>query len=142
MLVTYAQAEVPLGLMAGKSEIRHWRYAELSFASIWLYVSIGYVRSGLQRQCTLLMPELREFEQLLNDCGDALWIDDVMVVSPGDVNDSGAWMMERLVALEEAVDKQTGEFVYIYVLDNGRRYTESELIQSDELQDQRVLYQR
>lgn len=142
MLVTYAQAEVPLGLMAGKSGIRHWRYAELSFASIWLYVSIGYVRSGLQRQCTLLMPELREFEQLLNDLDDALWIDDVMVVSPGHVNDSGAWMMERLGALEEAVDKKTGEFVYIYVLENGRRYPESELIQSHKLRDQRVLYQR
>lgn len=142
MLVTYAQAEVPLGLMANKPEIRHWRYAELSFSSIWLYVSIGYVRSGHQRQCTLLMPELREFEQLLNDCGDELWIDDVMVVSPGDVNGSGAWMMERLDSLEEAFDEQTGEFVYTYVLENGRRYTEAELVLSAKREVQRIIYQR
>jgi hypothetical protein len=140
--VTYAQAEVPLGLLAGNPEIRHWRYAELSFSSIWLYVSIGYVRSGLQSQCTLFMPELREFEQLLNDCGDALWIDDVMVVSPGDINHSGAWMMERLDTLEESVDEQTGELVYIYALENGKRYTETELIQRAKLDDQRVIYQR
>lgn len=142
MLVTYAQAEVPLGLMAGRPEIRHWRYAELSFNSIWLYVSIGYLRSGSQHQCTLLMPELREFEQLLNDCGDALWIDDVMVVSPGDVNGSGAWMKERLDSLEEAVEEKTGEFIYIYVVENGKRHTETKLIQSARLQVQRIIYQR
>lgn len=142
MLVTYSHAEVPLGLMAGKPEIRHWRYAELSFNSIWLYVSIGYVRLETHRQCTLLMPELREFEQLLNDCSDALWIDDVMVVSPGDVNDSGAWMMERLYALEEAVDVHTAEFVYIYVLENGKRYIETELSQNAKLEVQRTIYQR
>ncbi|MGY3305056.1 hypothetical protein ACVK1X_004371 [Pseudomonas sp. PvR086] len=142
MLVTYAQAEVPLGLMAGRPEIRHWRYAELSFNSIWLYVSIGYVRSGPQSQCTLLMPELREFEQLLNDRGDALWVDDVMVVSPGEVNGSGAWMMERLGTLEEAVNEQTGEFVYIYTLENGKRYSEADLIQSAKFEVQRVIYQR
>lgn len=142
MLVTYAQAEVPLGLMAGKPEIRHWRYAELSFNSVWLYVSIGYARSGAERQCTLLMPELREFEQLLNDCGDELWIEDVMVVSPGDINGSGTWMMERLGTLEEAADEQTGEYIYIYVLENGKRYTETELIESAKLQVQRVIYQR
>lgn len=142
MLVTYAQAEVPLGLMAGKPEIRHWRYAELSFSSIWLYVSIGYVRSGLQSQCTLFFPELREFEQLINDCGDALWIDDVMVVSPGDVNESGAWMMERLGTLEEAVNEHTGEFVYFYVLENGKRYTEAEMTQNAKLKVERVIYLR
>ncbi|NWD69377.1 hypothetical protein HX870_17390 [Pseudomonas gingeri] len=142
MLVTYAQAEVPLGIMAGKPEIRHWRYAELSFNSVWLYVLIGYARSGAQRQCTLLMPELREFERLLNDCGDELWIEDVMVVSPGDINGSGTWMMERLGTLEEVVDEQTGEYIYIYVLENGKRYTETELIQSAKLQVQRVIYQR
>ena len=141
MLVTYAQAEVPLGLMANKPEIRHWRYAELSFNSIWLYVSIGYTRSGHQRQCTLLMPELREFEQLLNDRGDALWIDDVMIVSPGDVNGSGAWMMERLAALVEASNQKNGEFVYIYVLENGKRYTEAEMIQRAKLRDERIIYQ-
>lgn len=142
MLVTYAQAEVPLGLMADKPEIRHWRYAELSFDCIWLYVSIGYSRSGHQRQCTLLMPELREFEQLLNDCGDALWIDDVMVVSPGGVNGSGSWMMERLATLEEAINKQNEEFVYIYVLENGKQYSESEMLQSAKLEIERIIYQR
>jgi hypothetical protein len=142
VLVTYAQAEVPLGLMAGKPDVRHWRYAELSFDSIWLYVSIGYARSGPKRQSTLLMPELREFEQLLDDCSDTLWIDDVMAVSPGDLNGSGTWMMERLDTLEEATDEQTGEVAYIYVLESGRRYTEAELIKSDRLQSQRVIYQR
>lgn len=141
MLVTYAQAEVPLGLMANKPDIRHWRYAELSFDSIWLYVSIGYTRSGHQRQCTLLMPELHEFEQLLNDRGDALWIDDVMIVSPGDVNGSGGWMMERLAALVEATNQKNGEFVYFYVLENGKRYTEAEMIQSAKLRDERIIYQ-
>lgn len=141
MFVTYVQAEVPLGLMANKPEIRHWRYAELSICCIWLYVSFSYIRSGHQRQCTLLMPELREFEQLLNDQGDTLWIEDVMVVSPGDVNGSGAWMMERLGVLVEAINPNNGGFVYIYVLENGRRYTEAEMIQSDKLRDERIIYQ-
>ncbi|MNG32310.1 hypothetical protein D3C84_1182940 [compost metagenome] len=88
------------------------------------------------------MPELREFEQLLNDRGDALWVDDVMVVSPGDVNGSGAWMMERLDTLEEAVNEQTGEFVYIYRLENGKRYSEGELIQSAKFEVHRIIYQR
>lgn len=142
MFVTYAQAEVPLGLMAGRPEIRHWRYAELSINSLWLYVSIRYVRSGHHNQCTLLMPELREFEQLLNDRGDALWVEDVMVVSPGDLNGSGAWIMERLATLEEAVNEQTGAFVYIYILENGKRYNETKLAESDRLKIQRVIYQR
>jgi hypothetical protein len=127
--------------MADKPEIRHWRYAELSFDSIWLYVSIGYTRSGQHRQCTLLMPELREFEQLLGDCGDALWIDDVMVVSPGDVNSSGSWKMDRLSTLEEAIIKQNEEFVYIYVLENGKRYSEAEMLQNDKLKIERIIYQ-
>ncbi|EPA99423.1 hypothetical protein PG5_02300 [Pseudomonas sp. G5(2012)] len=88
------------------------------------------------------MPELREFEQLLNDRGDALWVDDVMVVSPGDVNGSGAWMMERLATLEEAVNEHTGESVYIYTLENGKRYSEAELVKSARFEVQRVIYQR
>jgi hypothetical protein len=88
------------------------------------------------------MPELREFEQLLNDRGDAFWVDDVMVVSPGDVNGSGVWMMERLGTLEEAVNEQTGEFVYIYTLENGKRYSEADLIQSAKFEVHRVIYQR
>lgn len=142
MLVTYAQAEVPLGLMAGKSEIRHWRYAELSFSSIWLYVSISYIRSGHQRQSTLLMPELREFEQLLNDCDDALWIDDVMVVSPGDVNGSGAWMMERLSTLEEVINDKTQGYFYVYELENGKRYSEAEVTQCANAEIERIIYRR
>lgn len=49
------------------------------------------------------MPELREFEHLLNDCGDGLWIDDVMVVSPGDKNGSGLFLQIPFLDLREGL---------------------------------------
>lgn len=140
MLVTYAQAEVPLALLVGNSDVRHWRYAELAFNCVWFYVSIGYVQSGPQRQSTLLMTELREFEQLLSDCGKFLWIDDVMVVSPGNLNGSGGWKMERLVALEEAVDKKTAQLSYIYSLECGKHYVEGTFADKSNLSVERVIY--
>ena len=142
MLVTYAQAEVPLALLSGNPDVRHWRYAELSFSSLWLYVSVGYVRSGSRGQSTLLMPELREFEQLLSDCGDSLWIDDVMVVSPGCTNGSGGWMMERLFTLEEAFDEKTSNFNYIYSLENGMRYVEGPSIEESSMKIERIIYSK
>lgn len=142
MLVTYAQAEVPLGLLVGKPDVRHWRYAELSFESVWLHVSIGYVRSGPPSQSTLLMPDLREFEQLLADCGDSLWIDEVMVVSPGDINGSGAWMMERLVTLEEVVNEDSGQLFYVYSVERGKRYIEGSSPRALKIRIKRTIYSR
>ena len=67
MFITYSEAEVPLGLLAGKSDVRHWRYAELSLPCVWFYVSIGYQRSDTFGQTTLLLTGIREFEELLSD---------------------------------------------------------------------------
>lgn len=140
MLVTYAQAEVPLALLTGNSDVRHWRYAELSFCSIWLFASTGYIRSGQTRQSTLLMPELREFEQLLDDCGDHLWIEDVMVVSPDHINGSGGWLMERLTELEEAVDERSGQLSYIYTVQSGTKYIEGSFSENSTLETLRSIY--
>jgi hypothetical protein len=128
MFITYDHAEVPLGLLAGTPSVKHWRYAELSSLSNWFCVSIGYVRSGKPSCSTLLIAGLREFEELLGDRNDDLWIEDVLLVTSSDVNGSRGWQMERLSMLSEAVSESNGCFSYIYNLENGRIYTEGEFL--------------
>ena len=122
MFVTYSKAEVPIGVLAGHSGVHHWRYAELSFSGVWFYVSIGYVRSNQPGRSTLLLSGLGEFEQLLSDRGPDLWLEEVMIVSPSEINGTDSWKMDRLMTLEEVDEKSSGQLIYIYRIENGCFY--------------------
>lgn len=126
MFVTYSKAEVPIGVLAGHPEVHHWRYAELSFSCLWFYISIGYVRSNQLGRSTLLLSGLGEFEQLLSDRSPDLWLEEVMIVSPSEVNGTGSWRLDPLMTLEEANEESTGQLIYIYRLVDGSFYIEGE----------------
>jgi len=140
MFITYNEAEVPLGLLAGKSDVRHWLYAELSLPCVWFYVSIGYQRSAKFGQTTLLIAGIREFEQLLSDRDSDMWLEDVMVVTPGSVNGSGHWRMDRLSELSEAVESNTGQLTYVYKLEDGGLVLEGPTADPASMQSGRIIF--
>ena len=140
MFITYSKAEVPLGLLAGKPDVRHWRYTELSVLSLWFYVSIGYQRSGKFGHTTLLLAGMREFEQLLSDRDADMWLEDVMVVIPGSMNGSGHWRMERLSELSEAVDLKSAQLTYVYRLEDGQVVIEGTRIDPASVQSERTIF--
>ncbi|MDI3391286.1 hypothetical protein QLG10_02440 [Pseudomonas sp. V98_8] len=140
MFITYSEAEVPLGLLAGKSDVRHWHYAELSLPCVWFYVSIGYQRSDKFGQTTLLLASIREFEQLLSDRDADMWLEDVMVVTPGSVNGCGHWRMDRLNELSEAVESNTGQLTYVYGLEDGRLVIEGPTADPSSVQSERTIF--
>jgi hypothetical protein len=140
MFITYSEAEVPLGLLAGKSDVRHWRYAELSLPCVWFYVSIGYQRSEKFGQTTLLLAGIREFEQLLSDRDADMWLEDVMVVTPRSVNGSGHWQMDRLSELNESAESSTGHLTYVYGLENGRLVIEGPTADPAGVQSGRTIF--
>lgn len=67
-----------------------------------------------------LLSGIREFEQLLSDRDADMWLEDVMVLTPGSVNGSGHWRMDRLSELSEAAESSTGQLTNIYGLEDGR----------------------
>lgn len=140
MFVTYSKAEVPIGVLAGHPEVHHWRYAELSYSCLWFYISIGYVRSNLLGRSTLLLSGLGEFEQLLSDRGPDLWLEEVLIVSPSEINGTESWKMDRLAALEEADEQSTGQLIYVYRLENDFFYIEGQCSNLAEITITRTIF--
>ncbi|MEB2623779.1 hypothetical protein [Pseudomonas sp. YuFO8] len=140
MFISYNDAEVPIGQLCGDSSIRHWRYVELALNDPWFHVSIAFNRKGKVGHSNLLLATLREFEQLLSDCDDDLWLEQVLVVTPRDINGSERWQMDRLMQLTEAIDQQDSQFVYTYTLDNGSSFVIGECSAPQDTCNIRIVY--
>jgi hypothetical protein len=140
MFVTYRQAEMPMGMLFGNENELHWRYVELSLRCPWFYTTIGYVSGGDSFTKTLLIPSPPELERLLSEQHDRMWVEEVMLVSPGYMNGSDGWKMERLQELRVDVDDRDGYSNYVHVIEGGNCYIEGTCSDLSRLRTERAIF--
>ncbi|UVM36319.1 hypothetical protein LOY28_16440 [Pseudomonas sp. B21-017] len=88
----------------------------------------------------LLITSTPEFERILSAQREGVWVEGVLLVSPGHMNGSGHWEMERLEELRESIDDRDGFQHYLYVLEGGHSYIEGAYSDLSRLRTDRVVF--
>jgi len=115
-----------------------WKSVRMNLLSPYFHVLIC-PRSQEEGLCgfTTLLSDIQHLQ--LASCQAEVVIEEVQLVSPGHMNGSGRWRMDRLDSIHigsETSDGAHWQLAYVYVLSNGERYLDSALAESEnELRD-------
>ena len=118
MFITHLSAEVPFGNLFGRENARYWRAIEYPSLSPWIFVEIAKGNWGSR---TFFLPSVPDFEQFLSELDGEFNVRNAHLVSPGYMNNSTQWAMQRLAKVCEVTAKD-GEMAYQYTFDNGGIY--------------------
>ncbi|WEK28483.1 MAG: hypothetical protein P0Y58_16375 [Candidatus Pseudomonas phytovorans] len=124
MFITHKQAELALGELLGDGSTQCWQYVEQTTHCPWFYVKVAFQQDNEAFTSMLMLPSISSLEQVISEQTAGLRLLDVQLVSPGYLNGSDGWMMEKLLELRETVDDIREEAVYVYSLEGGKIYTE------------------
>ena len=140
MFVTYKQAEIPLRINFGDENTQHWQYVEQTLQCPWFYVKLARQSGEEVMISMLLIPSTPAFEQLLGEQGNGLWLKGVQLVTPGYMNGSDCWEMERLLEISEVVDDKDDSCTYVYRLEGERLYSENRQLGRSSPRTTRVIF--
>lgn len=140
MFATYKQAEIPLGTYFGDENTQHWQYVEQTLHCPWFYVKLARQNGEEVMISMLLIPSTPAFEQLLGEQGNDIWLKDVQLVTPGYMNGSDCWEMERLLEISEVVEDREDSCSYRYRLEGERLYSESRQLGRSSLRTTRIIF--
>jgi hypothetical protein len=140
MFLTYKVAEIPAGIHLGDENTQHWQYVEQTLRCPWFYVKLARQNGAEIMTSMLLIPSTPAFEQLLREQGNAIWLDDVQLVTPGYMNGSDCWKMGRLLEISEVVDDRGDSCMYVYRLEGEHFYTEDRQLNHSSLRLTRVIF--
>lgn len=99
MFLTFDHAEVPMGalLKGGHS----WRYVEYPTIYPWFHVTLTEVDETQRRPTTFHIYQAADLIELATSAAPQLQIEQVLLVSPGHLNGTGAWQMDELSEIAE-----------------------------------------
>lgn len=89
----------------------------------WLYSVIEYLDGVKSISDILLIPDVHLLEVILKNKG--IIVKEIYVVTPGYINKSDDWKMNKIVYMGKAPNKDDGTVVYKYILSNGEVMHES-----------------
>ncbi|WP_342246765.1 hypothetical protein [Pseudomonas sp. OTU5201] len=136
MFLTFEHAEVPVGalLRGGHS----WRYVEYLGRYPYFHVSALDLDEEGARTTTLLIYTVPDLVDLAAAKANGWKIQQVQLVSPGHMNGTGEWRMEKLKAVE-GIELARGTS-YAYVLKSGTTYFDHEASKNLPRQDWRLVF--
>lgn len=122
MFQTYRKAELSYGRLLG-DEIAAWGAVVQPINCAWLHVHRS-LKEGrdIVSDCVFL-PNAGALQELIKQCDESMWISSVRVVSPGHLNESGDYRMDRLIEIRKVPDQSFAKS-YIYILHDGTIYPE------------------
>lgn len=95
----------------------YWNFVRKTLHTTWLYSVIEYLDGVESISDILLIPDVHLLEVVLKNKG--IIVKEIYVVTPGYINKSDDWKMNRIVYMGKAPLKDDGNVVYKYVLSNG-----------------------
>lgn len=101
----------------------YWKLVHKTLNSSWLYSVVKYLNDAGNISDILLIPDVHLLEDILKNKG--VVVKELYVVTPGYINKSKDWKMNRILYLGKALLKDGGTVVYKYVLSNGEVVHES-----------------
>lgn len=103
-----------------------WSYANLTHEKVWFYASYQVRKSETSAWPeTILLSSVDQVSELYRGFQGLIEDVQLMLVSPGRVNHSDAWKMDALKEIWCGRDPESQDSVFIYELDDGRRYIDS-----------------
>ncbi|ATH79635.1 hypothetical protein CO724_00080 [Ectopseudomonas mendocina] len=122
MFFTFDHAEAPVGalLKGGHS----WRYVEYLASFPYFHVAAFDLSEGCARPTALLIYSVEDLVDLATAGRQGWKIQQVQLVSPGRMNGTGGWQMEKLREIE-GIELARGTS-YAYLLSSGATYFEHE----------------
>lgn len=122
MFRTVPQAEIPLSELFSIDGERAWSVVFKSLCLPWFYMTYLIDDTENDLRQTVLISST---EQLLAFplADKNFTVIEIQLVSPGWLNGKDQWMMEPLVEVWQAQEKESEQLVDIFVLNNRSRYT-------------------
>lgn len=109
-------------------EGRHvWSAVSLPLNRPWFFVSYTCFTEDGPHTSSIMVDSASKILEIAGLIGDQVRLDDVLLVSPGWVNQTTGWKMEPLAAIWEGQDPLRSVKAQIFVLTDGRRYLETPL---------------
>jgi len=103
-----------------------WTQISLTMNFPWYCLTSSYVHgmdAGLEQ--TRLLSDPVQVGELLGAVQDDIQVDQLLLVSPPRLNGTRNWQMEPLSEVWRGRPSENGFFIYVYVLNDGRRYISS-----------------
>lgn len=139
MLMTHRHAEllVPPGPDA---HIQYWQYVEQSTIWPWFYAELVSVCKEGSVATMLMIPNVPVLEQLLAELDGSKRLNQILVVTPSEINGSDRWQMEPLIELSVARNRKNKPLGYIFQVEDGRAYTTCRPLSNFELGSSLPIY--
>lgn len=119
MFWTHRRAEVSTHAHFGY-ETQAWTHVSQSLHVPWFYVTVTEGSHGETLLTMLLVQEVSVLEALLAQQNGSMKVESVQLVSPGQINNSGRWLMEPLIELSRITSSEG--LTYSFVVEGGMQY--------------------
>ena len=121
--------------------LAHWHAVTRMLRKHWFHLSVVMVGQGKGHEFELMVNDELKLQQVLQAQGDEVYVKDIQVVTPANMNGTGAWQMEKVKSLAIG-DDQDGDSVCVLTVDGGSVYHDSYRTNLDvaSLTKMRVLY--
>lgn len=116
-------AEIVPGLIRRTNEFQFWSFVELETVWPWFYVETKECSAGSCHTGTILAPNVQLLRDLVRSKVNAAWVNQIQIITPGDMNGTGFWKMEILEAFHEVFDAHGQVLGYEYKVSTGSVYS-------------------
>lgn len=123
MFRTMREAELMPNIFRAVNGFQFWSLVELETMWPWFHVeTVDSSSHGIHRR-VVLAPSVPLLVDLIRGQCKTAWINQIQVVTPGDINGTGCWTMEALKSLHELADS-AGQIVgHTYQGATGAEYS-------------------
>ncbi|MFY1664522.1 hypothetical protein [Pseudomonas sp. Pseu.R1] len=123
MFKTIRAAEMLVGNPLGAGELQFWPFVEFETFLPWFHVETIEDTGDALHKGVILAASVDQLKQFLqHDCQTA-WIEEVQVITPGDLNGTGSWRMEILTKLTEFNATDSVPSGHTYEVHGGATYS-------------------
>lgn len=121
--------------------LAHWHAVTRMLRKHWFHLSVVMVGQGKGHEFELMVNDELKLQQVLQSQDEEVFVKEIQVVTPANMNGSGAWRMEKVKGLAIG-DDQDGDSVCVVTVDGGSVYHDSYRTNLDvaSLTKMRVLY--
>ncbi|MBH3382832.1 hypothetical protein I5S53_02415 [Pseudomonas juntendi] len=121
--------------------LAHWHAVTRMLRKHWFHLSVVMVGEGKGHEFELMVNDELKLQQVLQAQDDEVYVKDIQVVTPANMNGSGAWQMEKVSKLAIG-DDQDRDAVCVVMVSGGAVYHDSYRSNLDvaSLTNMRVLY--
>ena len=123
MFRTMREAELMPNLFRAANGFQFWSLVELETMWPWFHVeTIDCSGNGINRG-VVFAPSVPLLADLIGGESKTAWINQVQVVTPGEINGTGSWRMEVLISLHELVNSAGQVVGHAYRVAAGAEYS-------------------